>query len=512
MSINLGIDLGDQRVSAAYERDGTMRMVSFGGIRHAPLAVHIGRDGTIRTGSAATDAGVADPAGLVTEFSARLGDPRSVVVNGYAINGETLVAHLLAEVVDRVAAQVPGASINSIVIAYPPQWTAPLRAGLLAAAGQAGLSDVDAVPSNRAVDCAPENARHLPEQSTALGAAVLAAQRARGTDVAAVAVRPGARPNRPAAPLATSGPTSVFDPTNPDATRPNTVSPLAAAGAAGGTGGAGGGAPPPTPAGGPNRMPFLVAGGVLVALLVLLIVLLFTRDDGSSTASATGATGSSTTTSTSTSTSTTSTSTTTTTTSTSVPKPTSTTSTTTSTTIVAPARIGPVALAPNGLILQFGSSSSFTLRFGDDADGTLSRLVALIGQPTADTGWKQVELCTGDETRRVKVNDLELVFTKNAAGAPNGSRTFQQWFVDDPGKRPDGLVTLDRIGIGSTVSDLRNVYGAALKVVQPIAGDPSGLFTTSESGTFIDGITNGVSDKSRVRQMWAGTACQRVAG
>ena len=71
---------------------------------------------------------------------------------------------------------------------------------------------------------------------------------------------------------------------------------------------------------------------------------------------------------------------------------------------------------------------------------------------------------------------------------------------------------LDRIGIGSTVSDLRNVYGAALKVVQPIAGDPSGLFTTSESGTFIDGITNGVSDKSRVRQMWAGTACQRVAG
>jgi hypothetical protein len=170
-----------------------------------------------------------------------------------------------------------------------------------------------------------------------------------------------------------------------------------------------------------------------------------------------------------------------------------------------------VALAANGLILQFGSSNSFTLRFGDDADGTLTRLIALIGQPSADTGWKQVELCTGDETRRVEFNDLELVFTKNAAGAPNGSRTFQQWFVNDPGKRPDGLVTLDRIGIGSTVADLRQVYGTALKVVQPISGDASGLFTTSETGTFIDGSTSGVTDKSWIRQMWAGTACQRVA-
>jgi hypothetical protein len=266
-------------------------------------------------------------------------------------------------------------------------------------------------------------------------------------------------------------------------------------------------------------LPFVLAGGALGVLLVVLVVLLVTRgDDDPSSIDATGATGSttssSTTTSSTTSTTSSTTSTTTSTTSTSVPKPTSTTTSTTSTTtttIVAPARIGPVALAPNGLILQFGSANSFTLRFGDDADGTLTRLVALVGQPTTDSGWKQVELCTGDETRRVEFHDLELVFIKNAVGAPNGSRTFQQWFVDDPGKRPDGLVTLDRIGIGSTLGDLREVYGSALKVVQPITGDPSGLFTTSETGTFIDGITTGVIDKAWIKQMWAGSACQRVA-
>ena len=239
MSINLGIDLGDERVSAAFERDGTMRMVSFGGTRHAPLAVHLARDGVVTTGAAATDAGAADPAGLVTEFAARLGDPRSVVVNGYAINGETLVAHLLTDVIDRVEAQAPGESINSVVIAYPPHWTAPLRAALLAAAHLAGLSDVDAVTANRAVERAPESARHLPEQSTALGAAVLAAVRGRGTTaggVAAGAARSVPRPTRPLAPLATSGPTSVFDPTSPETPRPTAAVPLAGVGGGAGRG------------------------------------------------------------------------------------------------------------------------------------------------------------------------------------------------------------------------------------------------------------------------------------
>ena len=168
-------------------------------------------------------------------------------------------------------------------------------------------------------------------------------------------------------------------------------------------------------------------------------------------------------------------------------------------------------MADNGLILQFGASSSSTLRFGDDADTTLARLIAVAGDPKTDSGWKQVALCAGDETRRVSFGDLEVVFTKNAIGSPAGSRTFQQWFVDSPGKTPDGLVTLDRIGVGSTIADLRKLYGSALKVVNPIPGDPAGLFTTSEGGTFIDGFTTGSSDRSWIRQMWAGTACQRVA-
>ena len=514
MAFNLGIDLGDERVSAAFERGGTMRMVSFGATRHAQLQVHVGRDGTISAGAAAVAAGLADPAGLVGGLSARLGDPRSVIVNGYAVTGEALLAHLLAHVREQAAAQAGDEPLGHVVLAHPPSWTPATRSALVAAASQAGLADAEAVPVPRALERAPDNARHLPEQAPALGAAVLATMRARsGSSSAAGGARSTPRPSRPAAPLATSSPTSVFDATDPGASRPTRD--------VGGAGGVGGGDPRP-PAGadgagdGANRVPFVIAGAALLALLVVLVIVLATRDNNSDAITATGATGGfaatsttsapppSSTTSTASTSSTTST--TTTTKSTTTTKPASTT-----TAISPPTRIGSVALADNGLVLQFGSASSNTSRFGDNADSTLSRIVALVGPPSSDTGWKQTELCIGDETRRVVFGNLELVFTKNASGVVNGSRTFEQWFVDAPGKQPDGLVTLDRIGIGSTVADLRRVFGAAMKIGQPIAGDPSGLFSSSDGGTAIDGITTGTSDRSSLRQMWAGTACQRVA-
>ena len=519
MSINLGIELGEDRMSAAYERATALRMVSFAGARHAVLRVHVGRDGVIRSGEDAVVATATDPAGLVTGLAARLGDAKSMIVNGYAVTAEMLFAHVLAFVIARAETQADGDQVANAVLVLPTSWTPAMRAAIVAAAAQAGLSDVVTVAPERAVERAPDNARHLPEQAAALGAAVLAATRGRSSPGASSAAR-AARPARPAAPLATSAPTSVFDATDPSASH------LAGAGGAGGgsggrgVGGAGGGDLSGEGGDRPNRLPFVLVGGALVAALVVLVVLLVTRGNGSSSVSAgsvigastTASTSTSSTTSSSTTSSTTSTSTSTTvkaTTSTSATKPTATSSTTT--TIVPPAHIGPVALADNGLILQFGASSSSTLRFGDDADITLARLIVLAGDPRTDSGWKQVALCTGDETRRMSFGDLEVVFTKNAAGSPTGSRTFQQWFVDSPGKTPDGLVTLDRIGIGSTVADLRKLYGSALKVVNPIPGDPSGLFTTSEGGTFIDGITTGSSDRSWIRQMWAGTACQRVA-
>jgi hypothetical protein len=535
MSINLGIELGDDRVSAAYERSGTLRMVSAGAARSQPLQVHVGRDGAIRSGADAAAAAASDPAGLRRDLAARLADPRSVVVNGYAVTGELLLAHLLSSLVDRAEAQAPGEHVERVVLACPASWPAPAVAAVRNAAARAGLRDVELVVAAKAAERAPEAARQLPEQAAALGAAVLAAQRTRAAGAAAAGgvAPPRARPARPAAPLATDRPTSVFDGTDPAAGRPPAAAAagLGGAGIAGGAalagagdGGSGPGAPAPPGAGddGPSRVPFVAAGVVLALLLVVLAVVALTRGGDDEPASATGATGSSTTVPATTSSAapsttaapTTSTSSTTTkppttTSSTTTTRPSSTT--TTSTTIVPPSKIGPVALANDGLVLQFGSATSFTLRFGDDADGTISRVSALVGRPTSDSGWRKEDLCTGDETRRVVYDDLELVFLKNAANAPSGSRTFQQWFVKAPGKKPDGLVTLDKLGIGSTIADLRKFYGSALKVVQPIPGDPSGLFTTSEGGEFIDGITTGITDKSWILSMWAGSACQRVA-
>jgi hypothetical protein len=535
MSINLGIELGDDRFCAAYERGGTMRMVVVGGGRTSPLQAHVGRSGAIRVGSDAVAAASDDPAGMVRDLPTLLDDQRSVVINGFAVTGELLVAHVLTAIVDAAEAQAQGGPVAQIVIACPPSWPAARRAAVRAAAGQAGLNEVELVSSARAVERAPEGARQLPEQATALGAAVLALRRANGVGGAPGAA-PRPRPGRPAAPIATAAPTSVFDATDPatggsaarPGGRPPGPGPVGGGSGGGGSGGGGsGGGGPFGPAGGdeaddrPNRLPFLLAGGVLAVLLVVLAVVAITRgggepsaadDPSTSTTSAPVATTTTVTTSTTVTTTsrppaTTTTTTSTSTTTTTRPGPT----TSTSTTLVPPSRIGPVALASDGLVLQFGSATSFTLRFGDDADGTISRVTALIGRPTSDTGWKEVALCTGDETRRVVYGDLELVFTKDAANAPSGSRTFQQWFVSAPGKKPDGLVTLDKIGIGSTIADLRKYYGDALKVVQPIPGDPAGLFTSSENGEFIDGITTGTTDKSWITQMWAGSACQRVA-
>jgi hypothetical protein len=88
--------------------------------------------------------------------------------------------------------------------------------------------------------------------------------------------------------------------------------------------------------------------------------------------------------------------------------------------------------------------------------------------------------------------------------------TFQQWFVATPGKIPDGLVTVERIGIGSTVADLKRVY-PQVRIAQPIPGDPAGLFTTKSDGAdLIEGVTTNTTDRGEITQMWAGFACQRV--
>jgi hypothetical protein len=150
------------------------------------------------------------------------------------------------------------------------------------------------------------------------------------------------------------------------------------------------------------------------------------------------------------------------------------------------------------------------LVFGAEFDLAIQRMTNLLASPDTDTGWRHDDKCEGDATRRVKWGDLELVFTRGAKDASGSSMTFQQWSVSAPGRQPAGMVTLEQIGIGSSVADLKRMY-PSLKLAQPVPGDPAGLFTTKSDGVeLIEGRTSNTSDRGVVTQMSAGFACQRV--
>jgi hypothetical protein len=91
-------------------------------------------------------------------------------------------------------------------------------------------------------------------------------------------------------------------------------------------------------------------------------------------------------------------------------------------------------------VLDYGTSASETIVFGDLADEVLTLLQATLGAPDGDSGWRNDAACTG-ETRRVTWGDLEIVLSRLETDDETID-TFEQWFVDSPGTLPVGLSTL----------------------------------------------------------------------
>jgi hypothetical protein len=514
VAFNLGIDVDGARVAAAAERAASVRVVVLGRTgRTVPPSAYVGADGTVAVGQEAIAKGRVDRDGLIPDVTGWLGDGAEHRVNGWTVTGDVLVAHILAYVARRSADS--GEELGRVTVAAPADWSATKVTALRDAAGLAGMTDVEVVPATRAVERAPASVRADPERGVAVGAAVLAAGRRPASAATAAAAASATQAMIPTGPGTVPAPdpvtgalasVSVFGGGFPDSEPPATA--VGAAG--GGIGGAGGplgpgGDEPPDR----DRLPFYIAGGVLGVLLLVLIVVLAMRggDDGTATSSSTTSSSTSST-STSTSTSTTTTSTTTSTTTTTVP-----TSTTTPPTTTTARPLGRAVLLEAGIVLDFGTASSHTIVFGEDALETFDLLRSVLGGPDADTGWQtdDVELCSGSQTRRVTWGDLEIVFSELNDAADEPQRSFEQWFVDSPGTVPVGLATLDRIGIGSLVSDLKYAY-PDLEISHPRPGDEIGFFTSrSGDDDLIAGFTTDTTDTSKVIQMWAGNACQRLA-
>ncbi|MEJ3655140.1 Hsp70 family protein [Actinomycetes bacterium KLBMP 9759] len=142
MSYQVGIDVGTTWTAAAVCRGGeAVEMVPLGERSPAlPSAIHIGMDGVLDIGEAALRREMSDPAGVVQEFTRRIGDRTPVVAGGIAVPAEALATRFLAKVL-QVVAEREGGPADRVAVAHPAGW-GPHRLGALRhALGREGLGN-----------------------------------------------------------------------------------------------------------------------------------------------------------------------------------------------------------------------------------------------------------------------------------------------------------------------------------------------------------------------------------
>ena len=173
-------------------------------------------------------------------------------------------------------------------------------------------------------------------------------------------------------------------------------------------------------------------------------------------------------------------------------------------------RLGSVTLSGVGFTLDATTETERLWAFGDDGEAALADLVTVMGQPIGDPGWGPDDRCTTPEVRRLGWGGLEVVLSRMAAGGPT---LLAQWYLTGQDSDATSLWTLERIGIGSTVGDLRAAHGGQITLERPSDRDPAGWFDTEPLlGDGIRGAVGNTSDAGRVLLMWAGEGCQRRFG
>ena len=181
---------------------------------------------------------------------------------------------------------------------------------------------------------------------------------------------------------------------------------------------------------------------------------------------------------------------------------TSTTSTSTTSTSTTSTTIAAV------LGLELSAQGLGDALFGASDDGVYAYVQAIVGDPTADSGWVDPlttgAVCPGSEVRFVTWNDLVLTFTDDSP-AGSGYRHFAGYAYGPAfGEQalPAGLETEGGIGIGDPVSDLRAVYPGV--VVNP-ADEMSGPSFYIEEGLL--GFLTGTGDDDLVMSFVGGFGC-----
>ena len=172
--------------------------------------------------------------------------------------------------------------------------------------------------------------------------------------------------------------------------------------------------------------------------------------------------------------------------------------------------LGSVTLSGVGFTLDATTETERLWAFGDDGEVALADLVTVMGQPIGDPGWEADDLCMTPEVRRLGWGGLEVVLSRVDVGGPT---LLAQWYLTGQDSEATSLWTLERIGIGSTVADLRAAHGDQITLERPSDRDPVGWFDTEPLlGDGVRGAVGNTSDVGRVLLMWAGGGCQRRFG
>ena len=164
-----------------------------------------------------------------------------------------------------------------------------------------------------------------------------------------------------------------------------------------------------------------------------------------------------------------------------------------------PAPVGSLVLADDGI---------GPWRFGDEPEEVIAGVAAVLGTPSADTGWVGAEelLCSGQERRRVEWGVFRLDFGDSAQLGSADERVFLAWdygLESMLGEEPRGLITARGVGLGARVDELVDAYPDVV-----LSEGEEGIFSASfVIDANLSGLITGVADDDTVTVMSGGEIC-----
>ncbi len=492
MTTTLAIHFDPAAIHAAVDSDGRLDLIALGGNKAGmPMAIHLGLDDSVFIGDEAEKQMSLDPAGVVDDPIGSLIEEEVISQGGRVSTSEVLLARLLTEVYAK-GVQILDKTPDQVLVVLTAG--GPKEETYVAAASRALIGQVEFVSETKAWSAM---ATHGPQEvDPDLSGVIGGLLWRRYGDTPSGPMPRVTREDlgqtetvvsstlQPAPSVIADGTRSVFQEDEPVEVKKRRKVPRL-------------------------LIVLFLFVGVAAAIGYVVLNQIQKDEDAAPIETPIVATTSTTTTAsptttefieeTSTTTSTTSTTT------------TSTTTTTTTTTTIPP--LGMVTISSVGILLD-GMGTPTLLSFDDSADEVLLELDTKVGPPDSDTGWIEDPLCEIPNVRRVTYGDLEVVMVDEDIEdeTPGVDAVFGQWFVSGAWATDSSIWTIERIGIGSTVAEMREV-STAFAIETAIEGDLTGYFNFNFVNILqddgINGLTNATSDIGVVLSMWSGSTCDR---